>query len=165
MSLKKSRLRNISYYENDKSFKYVRETLKLLPQIYDGNYPYADGKKGEYREKTVPVKSLPPNPWGLYEMHGNVWEWCADTWKKNLGEGAVADPYNDTNNSLRVVRGGSWIFSGRYVRSAYRNHVSPDVRPRSGGFRLASGHKLRPHGSAKQGKGAGTSSQDKERTE
>ncbi|WP_339132835.1 MAG: formylglycine-generating enzyme family protein [Candidatus Electrothrix sp. GW3-4] len=119
---------------------------------YDGNHPYADGEKGKYREKTVPVKSLPPNPWGLYEMHGNVWEWCADSWEENLGEEAVSDPYNDTSGSDRVMRGGSWDLYGRSVRSAYRLHRSPDYRDDDYGFRLASGHKLRPHGSA-QGKG------------
>ena len=50
---------------------------------YDGNYPYAGGEKGWYRQETVPVASLPPNPWGLYEMHGNVWEWTQDHWHDN----------------------------------------------------------------------------------
>lgn len=129
---------------------------------YDGNYPYADGKEGAYREKTIPVKSLPPNPWGLYEMHGNVWEWCADGWQEYLGEQAVAEPYH-ASGSLRVVRGGSWIRDGGYVRSASRSHDSPDFCNHRSGFRLASGHNLRTHGSARS-KGTGTS-QDKERTE
>ncbi|MCW5213101.1 SUMF1/EgtB/PvdO family nonheme iron enzyme, partial [Desulfobulbus sp. TB] len=126
--------------------------------------PYADGEKGAYREKTVPVKSLPANPWGFYEMHGNVWEWCADGWQEHLGKQAVVDPYH-TLGSGRVVQGGSWGNYGGHVRSAYRFHRSPDSRRRYRyfGFRLASGHKLRPHDSAK-GKGAGTSP-DKERTE
>jgi formylglycine-generating enzyme required for sulfatase activity len=59
---------------------------------YDGNYPYAGGKKGEYREKTVEVKALPANAWGLYQMHGNVWEWCFDEYKPDLGRAAAVDP-------------------------------------------------------------------------
>jgi len=59
---------------------------------YAGYYPYADGEKGLDRQRTVPVKSLPPNQWGLYEMHGNVWEWCADVWQQHLSTELVTDP-------------------------------------------------------------------------
>ena len=59
---------------------------------YDGNNPYADGDKGQFRAKTVAVKALPANAWGLYQMHGNVWEWCFDEFKDNLGSKAVNDP-------------------------------------------------------------------------
>ena len=74
---------------------------------FDGNYPYVDGATGEYRDETVPVASLPPNFWGLYEMHGNVWEWCQDS-PRDYGTEPVVDPAGPTDDTQRVLRGGSW---------------------------------------------------------
>ena len=105
---------------------------------YNGNHPYAGGAKGLYREKTVPVQSLPPNPWGLYEMHGNVWEWCAD-WFGDYPNGEVADPRGPASGASRVLRGGSWFGYGRYARSAYRSGYDPGARDVDVGFRLALG--------------------------
>ena len=59
---------------------------------YDGNYPYVGAEEGEYRKKTVEVKALPANQWGLYQMHGNVWEWCFDEYQEDLGNTSVVDP-------------------------------------------------------------------------
>jgi len=106
---------------------------------YRGTAPYANGEKGEYRKKTVAVKSLPSNAWGFYEMHGNVWEWCADRYEKNPMENNI-DPMGPDKGVYRVLRGGSWFFSGMNVRSAYRYHVDPDFRSVNIGFRLARGH-------------------------
>ena len=115
---------------------------------YDGNYPYANGEKGLYREKTVPVKSLPANPWGLYEMHGNVWEWCQDVWQAKLSAAPITDPEGvaggEQTGVERVVRGGSWDDYGRDCRSAYRLRDEPDNRDYVIGFRLLLGHQL-PH--------------------
>jgi formylglycine-generating enzyme required for sulfatase activity len=78
-------------------------------------------------------------------MHGNVWEWCADSWQNKLGKEAVADPYQHGDKSAsRVIRGGSWNDGGRFVRSAFRNRLSPDYRNDILGFRLSLGHELQP---------------------
>ncbi len=112
---------------------------------YNGEFPYADGKKGQVRERTVPVQSLPPNLWGLYEMHGNVWEWCAD-WYGDYPEGPQIDPSGPPEGVSRVLRGGSWISGGQHCRAATRFRFGPGGRISDIGFRLAPGQRPGPAG-------------------
>lgn len=88
--------------------------------------------------QTVPVKALPANPWGLYQMHGNVQEWCQD-WYGDYPTGSAIDPSGVTEGTYRVLRGGSWDNDARYVRSANRLYNSPDYRYYIIGFRLVLG--------------------------
>jgi formylglycine-generating enzyme required for sulfatase activity len=106
---------------------------------YDGNFPYAGGEKGLYRKRTVPIKSLPPNPWGLFEMHGNVLEWCADWYEEAYPKQAVTNPLGPDQGTSRVLRGGSWFSFGGYSRSALRSGSKPVNRGGGIGFRLAPG--------------------------
>ena len=87
---------------------------------------------------TVSVSSLPPNAWGLHEMHGNVWEWCADKWHGNYN-GAPADgsAWIDEETDSRVFRGGSWRNEARGVRAAFRGAGAPSHRGGGLGFRCA----------------------------
>ncbi len=110
---------------------------------YNGNYPYAKAEKGLYREKTGELKSLPANPWGLYEMHGNVCEWCQDYYGAYSEDKAI-DPTGVSRGTHRVLRGGGWIFHGQHVRSAYRHNLTPDYRRNNIGFRFSLGHELKP---------------------
>jgi Uncharacterized conserved protein len=104
---------------------------------YDGNRPYGSAKKGLYRRQTVPVGSLPANDWGLYEMHGNVWEWCHDGPRTYGGE-PVTDPLGPIEDGAhRAVRGGSWYFDAWWVRSASRNAFLPGFDGNLLGFRLS----------------------------
>jgi formylglycine-generating enzyme len=85
--------------------------------------------------KTTPVGSYRPNAWGLFDMYGNVWEWCAD-WHAKYGKGNAVDPTGPESGSSRVLRGGSWLNQAN-VRSAERHYFAPSERNYICGFRLA----------------------------
>ena len=99
------------------------ETITTDLANYNGNYTYAEEGKGQSRKETVEVGSFPPNPWGLYDMHGNQWEWCEDGWHDSY-QGAptegIAWSDNHSQNNGRVHRGGSWLFGPADCRSANR---------------------------------------------
>jgi formylglycine-generating enzyme required for sulfatase activity len=109
---------------------------------FDGDYPYGNAPQGKYLGKTTPVGSYQPNAFGLYDMHGNVWEWVEDIWKDNYSGLSVDGSANVSvgDSSLRVLRGGSWNFVGLLLRSAFRNRYAPATRYSNFGFRLV----LRP---------------------
>ena len=102
----------------------------------DGRSPYGTNTKGPYLGETTPVMTYVPNPWGLYDMHGNVCEWCED-WYGNYPNGNVNDPKGPNSGSNRVYRGGVWDNCAGYCRSAGRSWDNPGNRYYDLGFRLA----------------------------
>ncbi|QIR40310.1 formylglycine-generating enzyme family protein [Tolypothrix sp. PCC 7910] len=117
------------------------ETITTDLANYDGNYTYGDAPKGVYREETTPVGNFGvANAFGLYDMHGNVREWCMDNWHENY-KGAPTDGsawlIDNDNNSFRLLRGGSWLFYPANCRSASRDNYDADFRIDYIGFRVA----------------------------
>jgi formylglycine-generating enzyme required for sulfatase activity len=102
---------------------------------HNGNHPYGNAPKGQHREQTVPCRSLPANAWGLYEMHGNVGEWCQDVKADHPGHGD--ERAWEEGSGARVLRGGSWGDHGRDIRAASRGGDDPDSSDVNIGFRLA----------------------------
>jgi formylglycine-generating enzyme required for sulfatase activity len=111
---------------------------------YDGNWTFKGLDKGEYRKQTLEVGSLPANPWGLHEMHGNVWEWCFDPWHFGYKGSPKSERAWIHGGDLRraVIRGGGWGDFPQGLRSANRSWVSRNGRIDAVGFRLA--RTLRP---------------------
>lgn len=114
------------------------ETITTDLANYNGNYIYASGPKGESRQQTTEVGKFPPNAFGLYDMHGNIWEWCQDAWHDSY-ERAPADStawMSENDNNYRLVRGGSWNAYPWLCRSANRNGVARVARSNRVGFRV-----------------------------
>jgi formylglycine-generating enzyme required for sulfatase activity/predicted nucleic acid-binding Zn ribbon protein len=115
------------------------ETITTEQANFDGSYPsyYTGGEKGVRRGMTTPVGEFPANPWGLHDMHGNVWEWCSSEYDEAYGGMELLSAcLHSENQNPRVVRGGSWSNVASVVRSASRNKLSPKLHFLKVGFRL-----------------------------
>jgi formylglycine-generating enzyme required for sulfatase activity/uncharacterized caspase-like protein len=113
------------------------ETITTDLANYNGTYTYASEPKGKYLEQTIDVGSFPPNAFGLYDMHGNVWEWCQDDWHDNYID-APKDGNVWTSQSVKrkLLRGGSWYDNLAYCRSAFRSSFNLDNNNHNIGFRV-----------------------------
>jgi sulfatase modifying factor 1 len=117
------------------------ENITPAQANYNRTFPYPPAgaaTSGEFRQKPTAVGSFPFNPWGLADMHGNVWEWTAD-WYGPYAEsrGANIDPHGAASGDKRVIRGGSWAFDGNSARCGLRYTHAPKDRGYSVGFRVA----------------------------
>ena len=120
---------------------YFGETITTDLVNYDGNYTYAGAPKGEYCQKTTPVGQFPPNGFGLYDMHGQVWEWCADHWH-NSYDGAPKDAtiwLSSDEANYKLLRGGSWYNYPELCRCANRDFNRRAVFNNLIGFRVVCG--------------------------
>lgn len=113
---------------------YMGNNITTDDANYDGNLPYNGNDKGLYREMTSPVGSFIKNDFGLYDMHGNVYEWCWD-WAGNYPSDAQIDPSGPASGSQRILRGGSWGSNALILRSAFRNYANPSHKTHYFGFR------------------------------
>ncbi|MBD2270162.1 SUMF1/EgtB/PvdO family nonheme iron enzyme [Anabaena sp. FACHB-1391] len=115
---------------------YFGESITSDLVNYDGEYAYAAAPKGKYRGQTTDVGTFPPNAFGLYDMHGNVWEWCEDDWQENYINAPVNGSALISRSDYKLLRGGSWYYDPDYCRSAFRgNSILGDLSS-AVGFRV-----------------------------
>jgi len=116
----------------------VGDTISTLQANFDGSFTYNGGPRGQFRHGTTPADMFAPNAWGLHDMHGNVWEWVQDVVHDNY-EGAPQDGSAwelGGDQVRRILRGGSWLYNPRYLRSALRNGFSAVLSNDIVGFRV-----------------------------
>jgi len=114
---------------------YFGASLSSRQANFNGNYPCGGAANGPYLGRTTEVGSYKPNAWGLFDMHGNVWEWCQD-WHGPYDKANKQDPQGPDKGTSRVLRGGSWVGYGGVCRSAFRYWFVPGGRGVSIGFRV-----------------------------
>jgi formylglycine-generating enzyme required for sulfatase activity len=116
---------------------YFGNSLSSTQANFDGNYPYGGAPKGPYLQRTTPVDKYPPNKLHLYDMHGNLWQWCQDWYGKDYYQNSPPkDPQGPDHGDRRVSRGGSWDGDGKLCRAAFRNWSAPDNGGYDAGFRV-----------------------------
>ena len=112
---------------------YTGNNITTNQANFDGRFPYNSNARMEYRQRTTPVGTFAANRWGLYDMHGNVWEWC---WENPNGN-RTDDSIIQLNNAICVIRGGAWSSSGVSLLASYRSGFQPHVKNNFVGFRVA----------------------------
>ena len=112
-------------------------TLSSQQANFDGNYPYGNASSGVNRQQTTPVGSFAPNGFGLYDMHGNIYEWCQD-WISNTYDGAPSDgsAWGNSSEGMKTLRGGTWKDPANGLRCAYRSGAQPDTSDDTRGLRV-----------------------------